>query len=102
MGSRGGHCQRALLFIAALSAAVQCSSPAAPSREAIFQVRACRGSLIAPDGEVFRILLRDPALIEQARGLVGVGNRRIVRGNVMQGNGGFNAPWNWHLDPNSV
>jgi hypothetical protein len=93
---------RALLFIAALCAAVQCSSPASPSRDAIFQVRACRGSLHAPNGEVFRILLRDPALIDQARGLVGVGNQRIVRGNVTQGDGGFNAPWSWHLDPDSV
>jgi len=29
------------------------------------QVRACRGSLISPDGDVFRILLRDSTLIAQ-------------------------------------
>jgi len=23
-------------------------------------------------------------------------------GRVLRGNGGFNAPWNWHLDPDTV
>jgi hypothetical protein len=89
--------------LAALVATVRCGSPAAPTpAEAIFQVRACRGSLLAPDGEVFRILLRDLDLIAQARALVGAGNRKIVAGNLARGNGGFNAPWSWHLDPASI
>ena len=29
-------------------------------------------------------------------------NRRIVAGSLAQGNGGFNAPWSWYLDPDTV
>jgi len=65
-------------------------------------VRACRGSRAAPDGEVFRILLRDNSVIDQARALVGAGRSRIVLGRLAAGNGGFNTPWNWHLDPDTV
>src|SRR4029077_3943361 len=92
-----------VLLLAGLGAIIQCGSPDAPSRaEAIFQVRACRGSRRAPDGEVFQILLRNSDVIAQARALVGAGNRRIVAGTLAPGNGGFNAPWSWHLDPDTV
>jgi hypothetical protein len=92
-----------VLLLAGLAPTTQCGSPDAPSRaDAIFQVRACRGSRRALDGEVFRILLRDSSLIAQARGLVGAGNRRIVAGTLASGNGGFNAPWSWHLAPDTV
>lgn len=92
-----------LATVAGIVASVGCSSPGAPTRaEAIFQVRACRGSRTAPDGQVFRILLRDSSVISQARALVGAGGRRIVLGRLAQGNGGFNTPWNWHLDPDTV
>jgi hypothetical protein len=91
------------LLLAGLGSIVQCGAPDAPGRaDAIFQVRACRGSSRAPDGEVFRILLRDSGAIAQARALIGSGNRRIVAGSLAQGNGGFNAPWSWHLDPDTV
>jgi len=91
-----------VLLIAGIGLLTRCS-PDAPSRTgSIFQVRACRGSRHAPDGEVFRILLRDSDAIAQARALVGAGNRRIVAGTLASGNGGFNMPWNWHLDPDSV
>jgi hypothetical protein len=92
-----------VLLFAGLGPTIQCGSPDAPSRaEAIFQVRACRGSRRAPDGEVFRILLRDRDLIAQARALVGAGRQRIVSGTLASGNGGFNAPWSWHLNPDTV
>jgi hypothetical protein len=92
-----------VLLLVGLGPTIQCGSPDAPSRaEATFQVRACRGSRRAPEGEVFRILLRDSASIAQARNLIGAGNRRIVAGTLASGNGGFNAPWSWHLNPDTV
>ncbi len=92
-----------VLLLAGVASIIQCGSPDAPSRpEAIFQIRACRGSRRAPDGEVFRILLRDSETIAQARALVGAGNRRIVAGSLARGDGGFNAPWSWHFDPGTV
>jgi len=92
-----------MVAMAAVAGTIDCGSPNTPSRsEAIFQVRACRGSRRAPDGEVFRILLRDNTVTAQARALVGAGGRRIVLGTLVPGNGGFNTPWNWHLDPDTV
>jgi hypothetical protein len=92
-----------VLLLAGLGPSIQCGAPDAPSRaDAIFQIRACRGSRRAPEGEVFRILLRDSASIAQARAVLGSGNRRIVSGALASGNGGFNAPWSWHLDPDTV
>lgn len=95
---------RARVVFAVVLVGIACGDgPTAPSRtEAIFQVRACRGSLHSPDGEVFRILLRDSALIAEARALIGVGNRKIVAGNLAPRDGGFNAPWSWHLAPDTV
>lgn len=91
-----------VLLIAGVGFLIQCT-PVSPTRaEAIFQVRACRGSRRAPDGEVFRILLRDSGLIAQARALIGAGNRKIVAGALASGNGGFNLPWSWHLNPDTV
>jgi hypothetical protein len=90
-----------LVIVGGLGSTIQCGSPDAPSRaDAIFQIRACRGSRQRPDGEVFRILLRDNNVIAQARGLVGA--RRIVSGKIVRGDGGFNMPWSWHLDPDTV
>jgi hypothetical protein len=94
---------RLVAAVAIVVAATDCGSPNAPSRpDAIFQVRACRGSRLAPDGQVFRILLRDSTVIAQARALIGSSTRRIVLGTLAQGNGGFNTAWNWHLDPDTV
>jgi len=90
-----------LVIVGALGSTIQCGSPDAPSRaDAIFQIRACRGSRQRPDGELFRILLHDNNVIAQARGLVGA--RRIVSGTIVRGDGGFNMPWSWHLDPDTV
>jgi hypothetical protein len=96
------HVMFAVLLLGAL---VQCGSPTTPTAtEAVFHVRACFRSLHAPNGEIFRILLRDSERIAEARALVGapVGSRRIVAGTVLTGNGGFNLPWNWHLAPDTV
>lgn len=30
------------------------------------------------------------------------GTTGVISGKVMRGNGGFNAPWGWHLDPATV
>jgi hypothetical protein len=91
-----------MLLIAGVGPLIQCT-PASPTRaDAIFQVRACRGSRHAPNGEVFRILLRDSASIAQARSLIGAANRKIVAGTLASGNGGFNLPWSWHLNPDTV
>jgi len=68
---------------------------------AVFLIRACAGGEV-PDGQTFRVLIRDPDTIAVADDLVGAGHVQIVTGTVRAGDGGFNAPWSWHHEPDSV
>lgn len=62
---------------------------------ALYEVHAC--------GEPFRVLLRQPQAIEEAeRILAGSEPQKIVIGELRPGNGNFNGPWRWHLEPCSV
>lgn len=58
--------------------------------------------VIEVSGETFRVRTQDPATIaalEQRR--VG-GTRGVISGELIAGDGGFNQPWNWHMDPATV
>lgn len=106
--NRAGAALAGATLVAALAAAAcggsSSGGPTAPEppSEAVFRVRACAGSGHAPAGEEFRVLIRDPALIAQAEDLVGAGQEKIVSGRLAQGDGGFNDPWSWHLEPATV
>lgn len=56
-------------------------------------------------GELFRVWVTDPADVEQILALqdgasgANIPNGRILRG---PGPGGYNLPWNWHLDPADI
>ena len=55
------------------------------------------------EAERFRALLTDPADVAIAQALLaGEEAPSIPNGLVAQGDGGFNAPWTWHLDPESI
>jgi hypothetical protein len=91
------------LFMACVSAlfCAGCGGDATvdPPDGAIFTVRVCVGSLDHPAGETFRVLMRAPGLISEADTRIGQGEGRIISGVVVKGDGGFNSPWTWHLDP---
>lgn len=67
-------------------------------QEAVFLVDSCPGQ----EGERFRVLMRDPALIAEAERLIASGDQRILIGELRAGAGGVNRPWSWHLDPSSL
>lgn len=54
------------------------------------------------NGDKFKVYATDPEaiqlLIDNYYGL----NNMFVSGRLMIGNGGFNSPWSWHLDPDDV
>ncbi|HWH23891.1 MAG TPA: hypothetical protein VNW68_03240 [Candidatus Limnocylindria bacterium] len=53
--------------------------------------------------EEYRILLRDAEQIDIAqRLLAGEEAPSIPNGVVVRGDAGVNAPWSWHIDPDSV
>lgn len=94
-----------LLLLGLGSASCDDSDPEGNGQEpssALFVIRACRGSEGAPDGETFRVQIENPDVIAQADTLVGRGNLLIVTGELRAGDGGFNQPWSWHLDPATV
>jgi hypothetical protein len=68
----------------------------------VFLIRTCTGSQHSPQGEQFRILVRDPVVIAQGEALAGRSVTRVVSGDLAPGSGGFNQPWTWHLRPESV
>jgi len=53
-------------------------------------------------GEKFTLLVTDPEAIRQAVENLEGKNRMFPVGRLVRGDGGFNAPWSWHLDPSSV
>ena len=54
------------------------------------------------DQEDFRIALATAAQRAEAESLLASGRDRIVHGRLARGDGGFNAPYHWHLVPESV
>ena len=80
-----------VLAIAACGSDVDAMRPL-PTQEFVIEV----------EGERFRLRTSNPAtataLDERARsGVLGV-----VAGRLVRGDGGFNTPWSWHLDPLSI
>ena len=72
-----------------------CGSPAAPGP-------APADFVIDVAGERFVLRLTDPAAIALADANLRGANTRFPLGPVRRGDGGFNQPWSWHLDPDDT
>lgn len=84
------------LFALALGVlGMACSSEPDNASEAVFLIEAC-------EDQQFRVLIRDADVIAEAEALIGAEQQRIVNGELRRGDGGFNAPYDWHLDPATV
>jgi hypothetical protein len=53
-------------------------------------------------GEIFVMRTSDPETIRLARENQAGRVSHFPIGPLRRGNGGFNAPWSWHLDPREV
>lgn len=90
-------------MLVALLVLASCGSTSGPAEDALFELNACRGSIGSPpEGEVFRVEVTTPGAIADFEGLIGKGNIKVITGEIARGNGGFNAPWSWHLLPATV
>lgn len=58
--------------------------------------------MIDDRNEWFIVKMTDPTTIQQALDDLSGARRLIVSGIVNSGNGGFNSPWSWHLDPATI
>lgn len=74
---------------------IACSTEPEAASEAVFVIEAC-------EDQRFRVLIRDPDVIAEAEALIGAEQQQIISGELRRGDGGFNAPYGWHLDPETV
>ena len=57
---------------------------------------------ISVEGEQFRIRVQDAQAIARLDERMSSNTTGVILGRVATGNGGFNAPWSWHLEPGSI
>ena len=53
-------------------------------------------------GEQFRVQITDPQMEKAADSLLANNVNKIVHGTLRRGDGGFNEPYGWHLDPSTI
>jgi hypothetical protein len=58
--------------------------------------------VIEVEGERFRLRTSNPATASALDARRRRGDVGVVAGRLVRGDGGFNAPWSWHLDPASI
>ena len=75
-----------------LSASCGTSEPSAPFVDFV----------VAVTDETFVLRASDPETIAAAYENLRGGNGRFPIGPLRQGDGGFNAPWSWHIDPDEA
>jgi hypothetical protein len=86
---------RLLLFAAALPGAA-CSTPT--EADTLLQPT----FLVDVSGEKFRVRVATAAQVQAFRARMAAGTRGVISGDLLQGSGGYNTPWRWHLDPATV
>jgi hypothetical protein len=89
--SEPGH----VLLIMLLGACIAtCQDAAGPEPEAVFEMRVV--------DETFWIGVNDPIQIDSFAARLASGAEGNLNGELVAGSGGVNAPWSWHLDPETV
>jgi hypothetical protein len=58
--------------------------------------------VVAVENERFALRASDPETIRLARESMRGGHSIFPIGPLRRGDGGFNAPWSWHIDPDQV
>jgi len=53
-------------------------------------------------GQRFNVRVEGDAAIAAMNARLQSGQEGVVHGKLLRGNGGFNSPWGWHLDPTTV
>ncbi|MBL8983235.1 MAG: hypothetical protein JNL26_13675 [Gemmatimonadetes bacterium] len=81
--------------IFAVALAMACSTPTEPaSNTASF--------IIEVSGESFRVEVTTAQQAQALRARLASGTRGVISGDLVQGSGGFNTPWRWHMNPATV
>ena len=86
---------RALLLIAGPAWFAACSEKAIEPDES-------RTFVVDVSGERFKVRVTDPQDAAALQQRLSAGQTGVVSGKLVAGNGGFNSPWSWHLDPATI
>jgi hypothetical protein len=70
------------------------SSSSEPEPQALFTVEVV--------GQTFKVKAHGEAAIAALEARRQSGQEGVIHGRLVRGDGGFNGPWGWHLDPASV
>jgi len=88
---------RQILIFAYAIVAMACGS------DAIFRQSGAAGLFKATNcGQVFYIAIDDPDMALIAEAQINTSNPLVLNGPVISGDGEFNHPWSWHLDPTDI
>jgi hypothetical protein len=71
-----------------------CDSSSEPEAGATF--------VVAVSGETFRIRVTSTAVITDLEDRMASGEEGVISGKLLAGDGGWNAPWSWRLDPATI
>lgn len=91
MSTRSVLSTLAVMLIAACGGDVDSMRPP-PAQEFVIEV----------EGERFRVRTSHPATATALDARRRSGTVGVVAGRILRGDGGFNVPWSWHLDPPSI
>lgn len=80
---------------AAMLAACDTDETVSPPPTAVFEIEVA-------EQETFRIALQDADLIEAAEQIMAAGRVGVIHGTLARSDGGFNAPYSWHIAPETV
>lgn len=80
-----------ILVVVAACGSVETMRPP-PSQEFVIEV----------EGERFRLRTTNPATASALDARRRSGHLGVVSGRLLRGDGGFNGPWSWHLDPAAI
>lgn len=84
-----------VLAVALVAVTAACGSdPTAPYDQPTFRVEV--------SGEEFIVQVTDAGQIAELEARMASGAEGVINGSIRPGNGGFNAPWSWHMDPATV
>jgi hypothetical protein len=73
---------------------VGCDDTNEPGAEALFTVEVV--------GQRFNVRAQGETAIAALNARFQSAQEGVIHGRLMRGNGGFNSPWGWHLDPASI
>ena len=83
------------VVVAALGAAMVagCESSTDPQYETY---------VVEVSGEEFRVRVSDAVVMADLDARMASGEEGVISGKLLAGNGGYNTPWSWRLDPATV